>query len=84
MYYVYVLKSVNTGRLYIGRTNNLKRRFFEHKHGKVWTTKRMLPIRLLFYEAYYSKSDSIRRERYFKTNKGKSSLKQIIRDSIKK
>lgn len=80
MHFVYVLKDKNN-RLYIGRSSDLKRRLEEHRKGKVWTTKRMNDPRLIFYEAFVSKQDSIRREKYFKTTKGKLSLKQIIRDS---
>ncbi|MDP1709676.1 MAG: GIY-YIG nuclease family protein [Candidatus Komeilibacteria bacterium] len=83
MYYVYVNRCLRDGRLYVGRTDDLKRRYKEHQEGKVWTTKRMLPIKLIFYEAFYSKKDTIRREKYLKTSKGKSSLKMIVRDSMK-
>ncbi len=82
MFYVYVLKSKLNGRLYTGWSSDLRRRLKEHLSGKVWTTKRMLPIELIFYEAYCSESDSKRRERYFKTSKGRKSLRQIIRDSL--
>lgn len=83
MYYVYVLKSIKNNKLYVGRTEDLKKRISKHKSGKAWTTKRMLPIKLVFYEAFLDKEDAIRRERYFKTSKGKSSLKQIIRESLR-
>ncbi len=82
MYYVYVLKSEES-RLYVGRTADLKRRLTEHKSGKVWTTKRMGKLTLIFYEAFRDEGDSYRRERYFKTSKGKNSLRQIIRESLK-
>ena len=81
MYYVYVIKS-ESGRIYVGRTSDLKRRIEEHQNGKNRTTKRMGKIRLIFYEAFLAKEDSIRRERYFKTNPGKKSLKLILRESI--
>lgn len=83
MYYVYILQSKINNRLYAGRTDDIERRINEHQQGKVWTTKRMLPIELIFFEAFKNKQDSIRRERYLKTSKGKSSLKQIIRESLK-
>ena len=82
MYYVYVLLSQSNSQLYVGRTSNLKKRIKEHESGKVRTTNRLNPMNLVFYEAFLSNNDAIRRERYFKTSKGKSSLKQIIRESV--
>lgn len=83
MYYVYVIKS-NTGRCYVGRTCDLKRRIREHLEGKNYTTHRMERIKLVFYEAFLSKTDSIRRERYFKTSKGRKTLKLMLRSSLLK
>ncbi len=81
MNYVYVLKSKKNGQLYVGRTADLGRRIKQHQAGKTRTTNRLLPLKLIFYEAFDNKTDAIRREKYFKTSKGKSSLKQIIRNS---
>lgn len=39
MYYIYVLKSFVDGKLYIGYTDNLKRRFKEHNDGENISTK---------------------------------------------
>jgi len=82
MYYSYVLFSKINKRLYVGSTKNLKQRIEQHRKGKTWTTKRLGNFDLIFYEAFKAKADALRRERYFKTSKGKSSLKQIIRDSM--
>ena len=81
MFYPYALKDL-TGRLYVGYTHDLRGRLKQHKSGKTWTTKRMKEFELVFYEAFKSKADAIRRERYFKTSKGKISLRQIIRESL--
>jgi len=51
MYYFYVLKLVD-GSYYYGSTDNLKRRYSEHKNGKVFSTKNKLPPDLQYYEAY--------------------------------
>ena len=83
MYYVYILHSKKDGKLYMGRSDDLKRRLQEHQKGKVKATQNRLPVDLVFYEAFTDKSDSIRRERYFKSSKGRSSLKQMLRDSLK-
>jgi len=83
MFYTYVLKSVETGKLYVGKTANLRERLRSHFYHKVKTTKKWGKIRLVFYEAFLSEKDSVRREKYFKTSKGKASLRQIIRESLK-
>jgi putative endonuclease len=82
MYYVYILKSQLDGKLYIGYTANLRDRIQRHQSGEVLSTKPRRPFELIFYEAYKSKEDAKRRERYFKTSKGKSALHMMLRDSL--
>ena len=82
MHYVYVLLSLADGKFYIGFTGDLKRRLAEHQAGKNVSTKCRLPLRLVYYEAHLSKADAMRRERYFKTSKGKATLRQMLRDSL--
>ena len=79
MYYVYILL-LNNNQLYTGFTRNLKRRIIEHKAGKVKSTNRRLPIKLVHYEAYLLKKDAERREKYLKTTEGKYFLKQQIKE----
>jgi len=83
MYYVYIFRSQKDKKLYIGFTSNLKKRIRKHQAGEVTSTKTRRPLRLIFYEAFLVKQDALRRERYFKTQKEKASLKQIIRNSLK-
>jgi putative endonuclease len=86
MFYVYILQilqSLKDRKLYIGYTSNLKRRLKEHKTGGSFSTKKRLPFRLLYYEAHSNEKDARRRERYFKTQKGKSTLKQMLREALK-
>ena len=83
MHYVYILKSLKDYKLYIGRSDDLKKRISDHEKGKVISTKNRRPLELVFYEAYKSKDDAIRREIYFKSSKGKSSLNMMLRDSLK-
>lgn len=84
MYYVYLLKSKKKDNWhYVGYTSNLKERFKEHQDGLSESTKPYRPLELIFYEAYKAKSDAKRREAYFKTNKGKRTLKLMLKDSFK-
>ena len=55
MNYTYVLKSLKDGKLYIGWTNNLKKRFDNHSLGKVFSTKDRRPLDLIYYEACLDK-----------------------------
>jgi putative endonuclease len=65
-YYVYLLISKKTSWIYIGCTNNLKKRLLEHNQGKVFSTKRMLPVELMYFEAYRSKNLAFEREKGLK------------------
>ena len=82
MFYVYILLLSNK-QLYSGISNNLDNRVKEHKAGKSPFTKNRLPVKLIFYEVFNNKEDAQRRERYFKTSKGKSTLKLMLRDTLK-
>ncbi|MFH1749847.1 MAG: hypothetical protein ABH837_03085, partial [bacterium] len=55
-----------------------------HKRGKNISTSKRLPLRLIYFEAHLSKEDAKRRERYFKTTKGKTTLRTILQESLKK
>ena len=82
MYYVYILQSKKNQSLYIGYTTDLKKRFEKHQNGEVIITKHRRPLELIFYEAYKSKVDAKRREKYFKTDKGKSTLRMMLQDTL--
>mgnify|MGYP001598019498 FL=1 len=43
-HYVYLLKGNKTPYIYIGCTNDLEKRLKEHSEGKVYSTKKMLPV----------------------------------------
>ena len=81
-YYVYILKSLKDKKMYIGYTTNLRKRFKKHQNGQVPSTKSRRPFELIFYEAYKSIKDAKRREKYFKTDKGKSTLRIMLRYSL--
>lgn len=83
MFYVYVLKSEVDQSLYIGYTNDLRRRFKEHnaKHSKY--TKSKIPWVLVYYEAYKSDTDARVRESKLKQFKNSySELKKRFGNSL--
>ena len=81
-YYVYILRSLKDGLFYIGMTNDVDRRFIEHQTGKNISTAKRVPFELIYYEAFRNKNDAERREGYFKTTKGKTTLRQMLRNFL--
>jgi putative endonuclease len=77
--YIYVLQSLNHDFVYVGITSDLKRRFHEHQTGQNTSTKPYSPYRLIHYEAYICEADAKRRENYFKTTKGRVTLRQMLK-----
>ena len=75
MFYTYVLKSKKDGKLYIGFSSNLKKRFLEHNKGLVEITKTRRPFEIMYYEACLDKKKAVEREKVLKTGFGRLYLK---------
>lgn len=83
MYYLYILKSKKDNKLYIGSTNDLRRRLLEHNEGKVQSTKSRRPFELRYYEAFYCEHDARKREASLKKDgKALGQLKRRISESL--
>jgi putative endonuclease len=66
-YYVYILASRRNGTLYIGLTNSLIRRIYEHKHELIdGFTKKYSVHNLVYYEEYTDIELAIQREKQMK------------------
>ena len=81
MYYVYVLKSTAHNWSYIGCTDDLRTRFSRHKRGEVKSTQFYRPLKLVYYEAYASKTDARSREHKLKNH---SQTKELLFAQIEK
>ena len=75
MFYVYFIL-LDNGDIYKGYASDLKRRWNEHKNGKVKSTSKYNNKKLIGYEAYLLKTDAQRREKFLKTTEGRRFLKQ--------
>ena len=83
MNYVYVLKSSVDEELYVGSTDNLKRRLREHNTGKSFSTSWRGPFELVYYEAYKDLRDAREREFSLKARgNARKHLKNRISRSI--
>ena len=67
MYYLYILTDNNDDMMYIGVTNNLRRRLLEHRNEQIsGFTKRHHIHKLVYYEQYSEVIDAISREKQLK------------------
>ena len=66
-YYIYILASRPGGAIYVGVTNDLIRRVYNHKSGTVdGFTKRYDVNKLVYYEQYGDIRDALQREKNMK------------------
>lgn len=66
-YFIYILTNYNNSTLYIGVTNNLERRIFEHKNELIdGFTKKYKLKKLIYFEEYPSIVEAIAREKQLK------------------
>jgi putative endonuclease len=76
MPYAYVLKSLKDSRYYYGSTEDVQVRLKSHNAGKVRSTKSRRPMVLVYSEQYSTKSEALKRERFFKSIDGYLWLKK--------
>ncbi len=77
-YYVYLLASQRNGTLYIGVTNDLVRRAWEHREGMVLGFTKKYGVKLLvYYEAFDDITAAIHRETRLKKYKREWKLNLI-------
>ena len=78
-YYVYILQSKKDNDLYIGYTNNLKKRLQQHARGAVSSTEHRQPLTLIHYEYFINKEDAMAREIFLKSGYGHTQLQSILK-----
>ena len=81
---VYVLQSLKDFDFYIGYSSNLHERLTAHIKGQSFATSFRRPFELIYCEFYKAKSDALNREEYFKTTKGKRTLRLMLKNSLNK
>ena len=79
--YTYVLKC-SDGNMYIGSTDDLRRRVREHNEGECADTSKRLPVELVYYEACRSLRAAREREKQLKTGFGRGYLRKRLRSEF--
>lgn len=81
-YYLYILTNMKNGTLYIGVTNDLERRMFEHKRKLIdGFSKKYSLDKLVYFETYQYVNDAIKREKNMKKWKRQWKINLIEEDN---
>ncbi len=81
-YYVYVITNKKDGVLYVGMTNDLERRMFEHKNKLVnGFSKKYNLTKLVYFEIYPQVKDAILREKRLKKWKRYWKINLILKEN---
>ena len=82
-YYVYILASKRNGTLYIGVTNDLARRIWEHREGLIPGFTKTYGIKtLVYYETFDDINAAIHREKRLKKYKREWKMNLIQQHNI--
>ncbi|QQS37621.1 MAG: GIY-YIG nuclease family protein [Ignavibacteriales bacterium] len=73
---VYILKSKVNNKHYFGHTSNLEKRLSDHNSGLSTYTKKFKPWELIYFEEFSTRSEAMKREKFFKSISGYHWLKE--------
>jgi putative endonuclease len=78
-WYVYIIKSTSRPeKIYIGSTNDIKRRIRNHNQGNTRSTRYFTPWILIYNEKYTTRKEALIRERQLKKWKNRKRIDSLI------
>jgi putative endonuclease len=81
IFHVYILRSQSTGQFYVGQTENLTKRVFEHNNNRTPSIKNRGLWELVHAEAFDSRAEAMRRGRQIKKMKSRQWIERLVRAS---
>jgi len=80
-YFCYILYSEKTDCYYIGSSENIERRLEKHNAGATTSTKSGRPWKVVYFEKFDNKTDSLKRELEIKKMKSRKYIIKLIGSS---
>jgi len=80
MYFVYILESESSGRLYIGQTDDPKKRLDDHNRGASPYTKGKGPWKRIYLKEISTRSEALVLEKKLKSWKNPKRIKAMIKN----
>ncbi len=80
-FYTYILRSLSSGRFYVGHTSDLAKRIAEHNANRTRSLKNRGPWELVHAEEFPTRGKAARREREIKRMRSRRWIEQAVRAS---
>ena len=85
MYSVYILYSVSADKYYIGHTEDIDKRLYQHnnpiRHSK-YTSKHLPWTLVVYFPKYATRAEAMKVEKFIKKQKSKKFIKDIISQKV--
>jgi putative endonuclease len=78
MFHCYVLRSLKTGRRYVGSCEDLSDRVHRHNSAESKATKHGVPWILIRSERFATRREALARERFYKSGSGRDELDKLL------
>ncbi|WP_293010659.1 GIY-YIG nuclease family protein [Mongoliibacter sp.] len=78
IYYAHVLKSKVHNYYYKGHCKDLQKKLIQHNSGMTVSIRPYIPFEIVYFEEFETEIEAIKREKYFKTSRGREFLRKIL------
>ena len=78
MFFCYILQSLKDKSFYIGQCEDLDKRMSKHFDGMSKYTATKLPLRLVYFEIYKTRTLALKREKAVKNKKSRKYIEYLI------
>lgn len=80
-YYVYIIRSIGTGKFYTGMTSDIDRRIKEHNYilANTRTTRCLTDFELIFCQVVSDRQEARVLEKYLKSGSGREFRAEIVK-----
>ena len=81
-YFIYILYSTSSDIYYVGHTENVERRFYQHNNPieTKFTSKHLPWLLKTYFEISDNRANAMKAEKYIKKQKSKKFIKKLISD----
>ena len=81
MFYTYIIFSEHLNKYYVGSTSNIELRIIKHNQNHKGFTGNKSDWKIVYFEEYITKTDSLKRELQIKKWKSRVMIEKLIKKS---